>query len=461
MPATVTYNTLATNQPTEGAPELLFFATNSLVTGDNVMAVEVHQTGVTSSDDVFGMLLNAIQVSTNVITSTVGVPVVLNEVLASNHTLTNVDGTTSDWVELFNPFTNTVSLADLSLSDDPNVPRKFVFDPGTALAPGAYFLLFCNNNLPGSRTNTGFALPATGGSLYFFNSPTNGGGLIDSLTYGLQIPDVSIGRVPNGTGVWTLTVPSPAAPNTAAGLGTVSSLSVNEWMADPVKGSDWFELFNSDAQPVSLGGLFFTDDLTKKTLSPIPPLSFIGAGGAGFMQFLADGTPSAGADHVNFKLGKSGDSVALFSPDGTLITGVTFGAQQTGISEGRFPDGSSNIVSFSTTVSPGQSNFLPLSNVVVNEVLTHTDPPLEDAVELYNPTAAAVDLSGWFFSNTQEDLKKYRIADGTVLPAHGFQVLYEYEFNPTNGSSIPFTFNSAHGDQAWLSQADTSGNLTG
>jgi len=461
MPATVTYNTLATNQPTEGAPELLFFATNSLVTGDNVMAVEVHQTGVTSSDDVFGMLLNAIQVSTNVITSTVGVPVVLNEVLASNHTLTNVDGTTSDWVELFNPFTNTVSLADLSLSDDPNVPRKFVFDPGTALAPGAYFLLFCNNNLPGSRTNTGFALPATGGSLYFFNSPTNGGGLIDSLTYGLQIPDVSIGRVPNGTGVWTLTVPSPAAPNTAAGLGTVSSLSVNEWMADPVKGSDWFELFNSDAQPVSLGGLFFTDDLTKKTLSSIPPLSFIGAGGAGFMQFLADGTPSAGADHVNFKLGKSGDSVALFSPDGTLITGVTFGAQQTGISEGRFPDGSSNIVSFSTTVSPGQSNFLPLSNVVVNEVLTHTDPPLEDAVELYNPTAAAVDLSGWFFSNTQEDLKKYRIADGTVLPAHGFQVLYEYEFNPTNGSSIPFTFNSAHGDQAWLSQADTSGNLTG
>jgi hypothetical protein len=40
-------------------------------------------------------------------------------------------------------------------------------------------------------------------------------------------------------------------------------------------------------------------------------------------------------------------------------------------------------------------------------------------------------------------------------------VLYEYQFNPTNGSSIPFTFNSAHGGQAWLSEADASGNLTG
>jgi hypothetical protein len=461
MPATVTYDTLATLQPTEGVAEPLSFGTNSPVTGDNIMAVEVHQNGTGSSDDVFGMLLSASQFSTNIITTTVGVPVVLNEVLASNRSLTNLNGTSSDWVELFNPFTNTVALADLSLSDDPNAPRKFVFAPDTTLLPGGFFLVYCNNNLPGSPTNTGFSLGASGGSLFFFNSPTNGGGLIDSLTYGLQTPDVSIGRVPNGSGVWTLTVPSPGTPNTAAGLGAASSLSINEWMADPVTGSDWFELINSGAQPVSLSGLFFTSDLTKKTLSPIPPLSFIGAGGYGFVQFFADSQPSAGPDHVNFKLSKSGDSVALFSPNGTLITAVTFGAQQTGVSQGHFPDGSTNLVSFTTTVSPAQGNFLPLSNVVVNEVLTHTDPPLEDAVEFYNPTAAAVDLSGWFVSDSQEDLKKYRVVDGTVLPAHGFKVLYEYQFNPTNGAAIPFTFNSAHGGQVWLSPADASGNLTG
>jgi hypothetical protein len=118
-------------------------------------------------------------------------------------------------------------------------------------------------------------------------------------------------------------------------------------------------------------------------------------------------------------------------------------------------------VSFPQTGSPGENNYLLASNVVVNEVLTHTDPPLEDAIEFYNPSAAAVNISGWFISNTQDDLKKYRIANGTTIPSHGFKVFYEYQFNPTNGSSVPFTFNSAHGDAVYLSQADGLGNLTG
>ena len=254
---------------------------------------------------------------------------------------------------------------------------------------------------------------------------------------------------------------TPAALNNAAGLGTVAGLTINEWMADPAGGSDWFEIYNGASQPVPLGGLFFTDDLTKKTLSPLQPLSFIGAGAHGFLRIQADGNPNAGADHANFKLSKSGDTIGLYSAAGTLINAVSFDLQQTGVSQGRFPDGAANLVSFPSTGSPGESNYLPLPNVVVNEVLSHTDLPLEDAVEFYNPTSGDVNLGGWFISNTQDDLKKYRIADGTILPAGRFSVFYEYQFNPTNGSSIPFTFNSAHGDQVFLSQTDNSGNLTG
>src|SRR4030095_4049335 len=50
--------------------ELLVFPTNNLVTGDNVLAVEVHQVNATSSDDVFGLSLSAIQFGTNVATQT-------------------------------------------------------------------------------------------------------------------------------------------------------------------------------------------------------------------------------------------------------------------------------------------------------------------------------------------------------------------------------------------------------
>jgi hypothetical protein len=462
MPLTVTYSTFATQQLSEGVSEVLNFPANNLVVGDNVMAVELHQNSTNSSDDVFGMLLSAVQFTTNIITTTtVGVPVALNEILASNHSFTNASGATADWIELYNTSTNPVNLADLSLSDDPNSPRKFVFAPGTSIPPSGFLVIYCDNNTPASTNNTGFNISANGASIFLFNSPTNGGGLIDSVSFGLQATDYSIGRSPNGSGVWALNVPTPGAPNAIAGLGSVASLSVNEWMADPSSGSDWFELYNSDTQPVSLGGLFFTDDSTQPTLSPMRPLSFIGTGAGAFIQFHADSNPNAGADHMNFKLSKSGDNVYLYSGAGILITGVSFGAQTTGVSQGRFPDGSGNVISFPATPSPGESNFLPLNNAVVNEILTHTDLPLEDAVEIYNPSALTANIGGWFLSNSQDDFKKYRIADGTTIPALGFKVFYEYQFNPTNGSSVPFTFNSAHGDSVYLSEADSGGNLTG
>src|SRR4030095_10027186 len=104
-------------------------------------------------------------------------------------------------------------------------------------------------------------------------------------------------------------------------------------------------------QPVSLVGLFVADDLTKKTVSPVRPLSFIGTGAHGFLRLQADGNPDAGANHVNFKLARTGTQSGLYSPAGTLVTGLSFGVQQMGVSQGRFPDGSANIISFAGTVS--------------------------------------------------------------------------------------------------------------
>ena len=38
----------------------------------------------------------------------------------------------------------------------------------------------------------------------------------------------------------------------------------------------------------------------------------------------------------------------------------------------------------------------PRRQVVINEVLTHTDPPLEDAIEILNTNAVSVNITGWF-----------------------------------------------------------------
>ncbi len=52
--------TIADNQGAEGTPEELTLSSTGLVVGNNVIAAEVHQSGVASSDIVFGMALTAV-----------------------------------------------------------------------------------------------------------------------------------------------------------------------------------------------------------------------------------------------------------------------------------------------------------------------------------------------------------------------------------------------------------------
>ncbi|MDB6038595.1 MAG: Spore coat protein CotH, partial [Verrucomicrobiales bacterium] len=268
-------------------------------------------------------------------------------------------------------------------------------------------------------------------------------------------------RVPNGTGQWTLNIPTLDSLNSAAGLASSVNLHINEWMANSADGNDWFELFNSATQPVDMSGLFLSDKLDVRNKSQITPLSFIGTGPGAFIKFEADSNPGAGAKHADFKLSAKGDSIGLFRADGSVISSVTFGLQSLDISQGYLPDGSQNLASFVGTSSPGESNYLPTPGIIVNEVLTHTDPPLEDAIEFYNIGNGAVDLSGWFISNSSDNLKKFQIPAGTTIAARGYKVFYQNQFDSDTNSLASFTFNSAHGDQVYLSATDANGNLTG
>jgi hypothetical protein len=394
-----------------------------------------------------------------------GGALVLNEVLALNATGTESDGRTPDWVELYNGTTNTFDLSDMSLSDDATRPRRWVFPAGTTLAPGGHLRVLCDGGRPASTNNTGFGLKSTGGAVYLFDAPTRGGSLVDALSYGLQVADLSVGRVPDGSTNWVLTYPTPAAANLAVGsLGNPARVRINEWMADPGPGlADWFELYNADSSPVAIGGLYLTDDLNNRTKHRIAPLSFLGTGSNAWTVFIADGNSGAGADHVNFALRAAGEAIGLFAADGTLLDGYVFGPQQEGVSEGRFPDGSDAVVRFPGTASPGQSNWRWLTSVAISEVLSHTPTnlPLEDAIELHNLTAQPLDISGWWLSDDPSTPQKFQIPSPTILPPRGFVVFYQSQFNNRDlpNVAIPFAF-SAEGDEAVLSQA-VGNNLTG
>jgi hypothetical protein len=111
--------------------------------------------------------------------------------------------------------------------------------------------------------------------------------------------------------------------------------------------------------------------------------------------------------------------------------------------------------------SPGSDDPPPVLPVVlVNEVLTHTDPPQQDSVELFNPSPAPVDVGGWLLTDDLDVSAKYRIPSGTVIPAVGYRVFTETDFNPTPGIGASFALNST-GAEVWVFSADANTNLTG
>jgi len=146
------------------------------------------------------------------------------------------------------------------------------------------------------------------------------------------------------------------------------------------------------------------------------------------------------------------------------------------------PDDYGNSETWQSSVQFGGTPGAPpaeATGVVVNEVLTHSDAPLVDAIELKNTTAEAIDVGGWYLSDSwgwsssdrNGDYRKFRIPDGTVVPAGGYVAFYEghdvggqIEFDPATefggAGDGDFALSGAKGDDVWLMEADAAGNLT-
>lgn len=382
--------------------------------------------------------------------------VVLNEVLADNQRAVERGNDYPDYIELYNASNQAIDLGGMSMSDTCALPRLFVFPAGTSIPANGYLLVWCDLEMDRPGLHTGFALGAGGDRVSFYTAEGN---IVDEISFGMQVPDLAISRVPDGSGTWALSVPTPLATNIAHATAPPTSLQINEWMAKPASGDDWIELYNPQDAPVLLSGLVFTDKATVwPTNRPIPELTFIGP--RGFVVFQATALEKTDADHLDFKLGASGETITLFSVDrATMIDRITFGAQIGNTSQGCVPDGSDHVITFPYgQYTLGSPNVIPMTNVVVSEVLSHTDPPLEDAIELHNTTTNSVNIGGWYLSDDVAQPRKYQIPSGTVLPPLGYWVFYERGFGSgTNG----FTLNSYEGDDVVLSATDASGQLSG
>jgi hypothetical protein len=111
--------------------------------------------------------------------------------------------------------------------------------------------------------------------------------------------------------------------------------------------------------------------------------------------------------------------------------------------------------------TPGQADGpAPVyPRVVINEALTHSDPPPPtDTVELLNLSGSPANVGGWFLTDDFRKPKKYRIPSATPpIPSGGFLIFDEADFN---AGGAGFSFNST-GDELYLFSGDDAGELTG
>ena len=164
------------------------------------------------------------------------------------------------------------------------------------------------------------------------------------------------------------------AANVAAPLGDPTRLRINEWLATGLVLSpdDFIELFNFDPLPVALGGLYLSDEPTGwRDRHAIAPLSFIAGGG--YRAFQADGKQNSGADHLNFTLTPEQRVLSLANRDLSLIDIIVYLSQRVDISQGRSPNGSSNIVYFPlpTPGAPNPSAINTNTGIFINEVFAN------------------------------------------------------------------------------------------
>lgn len=150
------------------------------------------------------------------------VNLVINEFMADN-VASYYDSTSNsydDWMEIFNPGNSAVSINGWYLTDDINDTTKYMF-PDTAVQPGGYLIVWCDDDTGDPGLHANFALSKSGEDLYLFDDSKN---VVDGLTFGQQKTDTSFARIPNGIGNFVFAKPTPMAVNALFPVPTVDTI---------------------------------------------------------------------------------------------------------------------------------------------------------------------------------------------------------------------------------------------
>lgn len=437
---TISFDTLANAQGENTSTVFNGIPVSVLNEGNNILAVEVHQSADTSSDLSFDMSLEVTWVFPAVLdkstclkarikdgsnwsamnTELYAVGPVLENLRISELMYHPADPNT-EFIELQNVGAEPINLNLVHFTDG----VVFTFGDYT-LAPGGYVLVVENQSdfeakygtgLPiagqytGALDNSGEKIvlrDALGAEIHDFNYKDGWNALTDGQGYSLTMvdpysPDLNLWDSKAG---WRSSLYAGGTPGTADTALVAGSIVINELLAHSHgASSDWIELHNTTGRSINIGGWFLSDDgSTPETIRKyeIPEGTEIPENGyLIFEESSSFGSLSLPIEK-RFALSEGGETLYLYSGQGGEVTGLyqtqqTFDASETGVTFGRYEkpelSGRYDFVRQSSS-SPGFANSGPLiPEIVITEIFYNPAPGDNyEFVELYNRSGAPVAL---------------------------------------------------------------------
>ena len=283
-------------------------------------------------------------------------------------------------------------------------------------------------------------------------------------------------RMKDNTGRWShWSSPIQFVAGEPLAAGVLENLRITELMYNPAPGSpyndydyEFIELKNiSSDETLDLTYVHFTEGITfgfdGNSVTTLAPGQFVLVvkNKAAFESRYGTTFSSRIAGQYTGKLDNAGENVTLvdfwngtiadfeynngrgwpLAADGTGHSLVPLNSALPGEPDGSLHYGGNWRESTYMGGSPGQDDPEPVINVVINEIMAHTDytDPLHpeydsnDWIELYNTSASPVNLSNWYLSDGIGNLKKW------ALPAVQLAGYSRITFDEVTGFHNPIT----------------------
>ena len=142
----------------------------------------------------------------------------INEFMADNdNILADNAGDYDDWIEIYNSSNQAIDIGGMFISDNSDdlgtwqIPTTC--PDSTTIVGGGFLILFADKETEQGILHVDIKLSADGESIILTDSDTTT--VIDSLSFGVQTTDVSMGRSPDGGNSWmAFTNSTPGTSNT-------------------------------------------------------------------------------------------------------------------------------------------------------------------------------------------------------------------------------------------------------